>query len=156
MVGCHGTRDDVQQPRLMDAIIAFPPRDTARLSLPVTTHGCANRRMLLIEAIIPEGTGVLVRLQYRDSLVPGSYKIALPGDTTAPGAVVAVRYLLRDVSHGFSFDSGAVELTREGQRIGGHIRGTGIESGIRTPSRIDFHDVPLPSQTDTVSCALEP
>jgi len=145
-----------EQPLLLDATIAFPPRDTVRFSLPATTHRCTDGRAILLEAVSPEGSGVLVLLRFRDSLVSASFPVVAPGDTTAPGAVVTVRYLIRDVSHGFFFDSGAVQLRRKAGRLAGHIEGSGIETGIHTPTRIEYHDVPLPLPTDTVSCAFVP
>lgn len=113
---------------------------------------------MLLEAVSPEGSGVLVRLRYRDSLVAATYRIIVPRDTTTPGAMVAVRYLLRDVAHAFFFDTGTVQLRREGRgaRISGRIVGSGIENAIRTPTRIEYHDVPLARPTDTVSCVAQP
>jgi hypothetical protein len=113
---------------------------------------------MLLEAVSPEGSGVLVRLRYRDSLVTATYPIIVPRDTTTPGATVAVRYLLRDVAHAFFFDSGTVQLRREGGRakISGRIEGSGIENAIRTPTRIEYHDVPLARPTDTVFCVAQP
>jgi hypothetical protein len=105
--------------------------------------------------VSPEGSGVLVRLHYRDSLVAATYPVVMPGDTTAPGAVVTVRYLLHDVGHTFFFDSGAVQVHRQDGKLGGRIQGSGIENAIRTPTRIEYHDVPLPARTDTASCAFQ-
>jgi hypothetical protein len=102
--------------------------------------------------VSPEGSGVLVRLHYRDSLVTARYRVVVPGDTTAPGAVVAVRYLLRDAAHGLFFDSGTVQVHRERDKISGQADGSGVESGIRTPTHIQYHDVTLPARTDTVPC----
>lgn len=99
---------------------------------------------------------MLVRLHFRDSLVSGSYPLVAPGDTAAPGAVVAVRYLLRDASHGFFFDTGAVQVRRDGGTVAGQIHGSGLETGIRTPTRIEYRDVPLPLATDTVACGFQP
>ncbi len=141
---------------MLDATVAFPPRDTIRFSLPATIRRCTDGRSILLEAVSPEGNGVLVLLHFRDSLVSASYPAVAPGDTTAPGAVVAVRYLMRDVSRGFYFDTGAVQLRREARQLAGQIQGSGIENGIRTPTRIEYRDVPLPLQTDTVSCAFVP
>jgi len=95
---------------------------------------------------------VLMRLHYLDSLVTASYPIVMPGDTTTTGATVAVRYLLRDVGHAFVFDTGSVELRREGTKIDGRILGSGMETGIRTPTRIEYHHVSLPLASDSVSC----
>lgn len=113
---------------------------------------------MLLEAVSPEGSGVLVRLRYRDSLVTATYPIIVPRDTTTPGATVAVRYLLRDVAHAFFFDSGTVQLRREGgsAKISGRIEGSGIENAIRTPTRIEYHDVRLAPPADTVSCVAQP
>ena len=104
----------------------------------------------------PEGSGVLMRLHYRDSLATATYPIVVPSDTTTPGAMVAVRYLLRDVGRSFFFDSGSVELRRDGRKIGGRIQGSGIENAIRTPTRIEYHDVSLAAESDTISCAYQP
>jgi len=155
LVSCDGGGGGSRQPLLIDAMVAFPPRDTVRFSLPATTHRCADGRSVLLEAVSPEGSGVLVRLHFRDSLVSGSYPVVAPGDTTAPGAVVAVRYLLRDVSHGFFFDSGAVQVGVEAGKVAGHIQGSGTETGIHTPTRIAYHDVPVPLVTDTVPCGFQ-
>jgi hypothetical protein len=113
---------------------------------------------MLLEAVSPEGSGVLVRLRFRDSLLPGSYPIVVPGDTAAPSpsAMVAVRYLIREMPHGFFFDSGAVQVRRDGTKLGGRADGSGSESGIRTPTHIAYHDVALPAPTDTVPCAFQP
>jgi hypothetical protein len=102
--------------------------------------------------VSPEGNGVLVRLHYRDSLVTAMYRVVVPGDTAVPGAVVAARYLLRDATHAFFFDSGTVQVNRERDRISGRADGSGVESGIRTPTHIQYHDVALPVRTDPVPC----
>src|SRR4051812_26928090 len=86
---CRGS----DQPPSLDATVAFPPRDTIRFSLPASTHRCLDGRSILLQAMGPEGSGVLVRVHSRDSLGSGSYRVVIPGDTTAPTAVVAVRYL---------------------------------------------------------------
>jgi hypothetical protein len=119
-------------------------------------HRCSGGRSVLVEAVSPEGSGVLVLLHYRDSLVAGSYRIVMPADTTTPAAMVTVRYLLRDIGHTFFFDSGAVLVRRDRGKIGGRIQGSGIENAIRTPTRIEYHDVPLPKPGDSVSCSFQP
>ena len=147
---------DDADPLLVDVVVAFPSHDTVRVSLPAAMHRCTAGRSVLLEGVTPEGSGVLMRLRYRDSLVSGTYPIVVPADTTTLGAAVALRYLLRDVAHAFFFDSGSVELRRDGAKIDGRIRGSGIENGIRAPTRIEYHDVSLPHQSDTVSCAYQP
>jgi len=147
---------DDAEPLLVDVLVVFPAHDTVRVSLPAAMHRCTSAGSVLLEGVTPEGSGVLMRLHYRDSLVTATYPIVVPADTTTTGATVAVRYLLRDAGHAFFFDSGSVELRRDGATIGGRIQGSGIETGIRTPARIDYHDVSLPRPSDTVSCAYQP
>lgn len=153
LAGCHGgdAADDAQL-QLLSATVAFPPRDTARFSVPATTHRCTDGRTILVEAVSPEGYGVLLRLHYRDSLVSGTYPVVTPGDSTTVGALVAVRYLMRETPRAFFFDSGTVQVRRGRDKISGSADGSGTESGIRTPTRIQYDDVALPARTDTVTC----
>ena len=111
---------------------------------------------MLLEAVSPEGNGVLIRLHYRDSLVTASYPVVAPGDTTAPSAVVAVRYLLHDATHALVFDTGAVQVRRERKRLSGRADGSGIENAVRAPTHIQYHDVPLAARADTVPCSFQP
>jgi len=111
---------------------------------------------MLLEAVSPEGNGVLLRLHFHDTLVAAAYPVVAPGDTTSPAAVVAVRYLLRDAARAFFFDSGAVQVRRERDKISGRADGSGTASGIRTPTHIQYHDVAVPPPTDTVPCMFQP
>jgi hypothetical protein len=136
-------------------MIAVPHSDTIRLALPASMHRCSDGRSALLEAESPEGSGVLVRLRYRDSLTSDSLPVVVPGDTAlVPAATVAVRYLIRDTPHAFVLDSGRVIVRLERARISANIAGSGLENANRTPARIEFRDVPL--ATDTVPCHLEP
>jgi hypothetical protein len=111
---------------------------------------------MLLQGLSPDGSGVLVHLNHPDSVVAGSYRVVSPGDTSGPSAIVAVRYQLREAAHSFAADSGTVEVRLTGGKLSGGIQVTGIESGIRTPTRIEYHDIPLPAPADTVSCAHQP
>lgn len=136
-------------------MIAFPPRDTIRFALPATAVHCSDGRSVLLEAVSPEGSGVLLRLRYRDSLVSDSFPVVVPDDTAAvPGAIVAVRYFLRDAPHGIVLDSGTARVTRERKRISARIGGSALENAIRQPARIEYRDVPF--SADTVTCNYEP
>jgi len=150
MTGCDGP----DQPPSLDVIVAFPS-DTVRFSLPARTHRCTDGRTILLEGMIPEGNGVLVRLHFPDTIVSATYPVVVPDDPTTPGAVVAVRYLLRETPRAFFFDSGAVHVRRERTKISGRADGTGVESGIRTPTHIEYHDVSLPTRPDTVPCNFQ-
>jgi hypothetical protein len=139
----------------LDATIAFPPKDTVRLSLPASTSWCSDRRALLLESLSPEGSGVLVRLRYRDSLTSDSLPIVIPDDTTTvPAAVVGIRFFLHDTPRSYSLDSGTVRVHRTGRTIAVIGAGTGVESAIRIRARLEARDVPL--GTDSVPCAYAP
>jgi hypothetical protein len=150
LVACS-TREPTQAPLRLDAMIAFPPKDTIRLALPATSSWCNDGHSLLLEALHPEGTGVLVRVRYRDSLTSDSLPIVVPDDTaTVPGAVVAIRFFLHDAAHGYSLDSGRVHLQRQGANIRVTASGIGVEKAIRIRAQLESRDVPLGS--DTVPC----
>lgn len=119
-------------------------------------HACTGGHAVLLEAVSPEGTGVLMRLRFDDSLGTGTYPILVPSDTVTQGAMVAVRYLLRDAAHAFYVDSGSVHVRRDGTKLGGMIQGSGIENGVHTPTRIQYHGVEMAAQSDTVSCVYRP
>jgi hypothetical protein len=154
LVAC-AINESEEEPLRLNAAIVFPPRDTIRLSLPVTTYRCTNGSSLLMQAASPEGSGVLVLLRYRESLGSAPFPVVPPGDTRARGAVVVVRYSLREATHFFAFDSGSVQVTREGDKISGHIQGSGVQNAIHTPTTIDYHDVELPGPADTASCVVQ-
>jgi hypothetical protein len=126
--------------------------------LPATSHYCGDGQSVLLDAVSPQGNGVLARLHFSgDSLSAGSYAITAPGDSiTVPGAQVAVRYLLREVAHAFAIDSGSVEVRLSEGAITTHVTGTGLENAIHTPAWIDFRDVPLSPRSDTVPCVYVP
>lgn len=150
-----GTGEPEQAPLRLDAMIAFPPKDTLRLSLPARTVWCGDGHSLLIESLSPEGSGLLVRLRYRDSLTSDSVPIVIPWDTAAtPAAVVGVRFSLHDVPHGYSLDSGRVLVQRDGSRVRVTGAGVGVESAIRIRVELTSRDVPI--GTDTVPCGFAP
>ncbi|MGE5803653.1 MAG: hypothetical protein ACM358_15510 [Gemmatimonadota bacterium] len=150
-VAACSAREPKPAPLRLDAMIAFPPEDTIRLSLPATSSWCNDRHSVLLEALDPEGSGVLVRLRYRDSLTSDSLPIVLPDDTAAvPAAIVGIRFFVHDTPHSYSLDSGSVLLQRQGTSIRVSAAGIGVESAIRVHAQLDSRDVPL--GTDTVPC----
>jgi hypothetical protein len=140
----------------LDATIAFPPRDTFQFSVPATTAWCKHGRSLLIEALTPEGSGVLMRLRYAgDSLTSDSFPIVMPRDTSAAiGAVVALHFLQHDTPRSYTLDSGRVEVRRSGDAISVKSTGTGVESAIRIRVQIVSRDIPI--GPDSVSCNYTP
>ena len=136
-------------------MVAFPPKDTIRLSLPANARWCSDRRSLLIESLSPEGSGVMLRLRYRDSLTSDSFPIVVPGDTTAvPGAVVGIRFFVHDTPHGYALDSGRVHVRRDGNELRVKGAGVGVENAIRIRAQLESRDVPI--GTDTVPCNSGP
>ena len=157
LLACSNGGTTQNEPTRLEGMVAFPPRDTVRFAVPANAHRCAEGPTeMLLQASNPEGYGVLVRFRHPDSVVAGTYRAVIPGDTAGPTAVVAVRYQLRETAHSFAADSGTVEVHFEGGKLSGRIQTTGIENGIRTPTRITYHDVPAPARGDTVSCAAQP
>ena len=139
----------------MHATIAFPPRDTVRFDLPATATRCSGEKSLLLQAVSPEGIGVLVRLRYRDSLVSDSFPVVSADDAaTVPAAVVAVRYFIHESPHSIVMDSGTVHVLRQRAAVSARVAGSALENAIRTPTRIEFDHVPL--RADTVTCASAP
>ena len=132
-------------------MIAFPPRDTIRLDLPAVALRCAGEKSILLQAVTPEGSGVLLRLRYRDSLVSDSFPVVSGDDAaTVPAAVVAVRYFVHETPHSFVMDSGVVKVQRRRGGVSARTAGSALENAIRTPTSIEFTDVPL--RADTVPC----
>jgi len=155
-----------QSPSLR-ATVVRPPHDTIRFAVPAVAHRCSNggreARSLLVQGADERGNGALVRLRYGDSLASGPVPLIALGDSITPrGANAAVRYMKGDVAHGFSLDSGAVDLTATGRRGGGgvalaaRVRGSGLENGVRVAAEVTYAGVPRPSATDSVPCRFQP
>ena len=152
LVPACGPGEPQPLPLRLDATIAFPPKDTIRLSLPASSAWCSDRHSLLLESLSPEGSGLLLRLRYRDSLTSDSLPLVLPGDTaTVPAAVVGIRFFLHETPHGYTLDSGRVHVVRDGGEIRVKGVGVGVESAIRIRAEIESRDVPIGA--DTVSCS---
>lgn len=136
-------------------MVVFPPNDTARFELPARTEWCTGGRGLLLESLNPEGSGVLLRLRYRDSLTSDSMPIVAPSDTTTtPAATVGVKFFSHDTPRGYALDSGQVQLRRDADVITVTASGSGIENAIRIHARIEAQGVPL--GTDSVPCDHSP
>ena len=140
-----------------------PPRDTVRFDTPASAGRCGRGAGgngggtgVLIRGT-QAGNGVLVWLRSGDSLAPGDFPLLERADTVAArGAVVAVRYMLGDVAHGFWADSGAVSVDRRADRLTIAARGSGLELGAaaRTSLVASFGSIRIGA--DTVSCQVRP
>ena len=134
-----------------------PHSDTLRFAVPATAHHCTDGRALLLEAGDQHGNGTLALLRYGDSLRPGPVPLIALGDSlTARGANVAVRYMKADVAYGISLDSGSVEVTAAGEAIAAHVRGSGLEGGVRVAVDAVYAGVPRPAAAETVPCRYQP
>lgn len=140
-VACGGgTEAGGAEPLRLRATVGHPYADTVRFALPAVARRCADGRSVLLEGASERGNGVLVLLRAGDS--PGSFPLLAFGDSTTPrGARVAVRYMTRDVAHGFTLDSGVVEVTVSGAALGARVRGTGLEGGTRATLNAEYTGV---------------
>ena len=137
------------EPLRLRATVGHPYADTVRFAVPAVARRCADGRSVLLEGAGERGDGVLVLLRGGDSL--GSFPLLAFGDSTTPrGARVAVRYMTRDVAHGFTPDSGVVEVTVRGEALGARVRGTGLEGGTR--ARLDAEYTGVAFAPAAVSC----
>lgn len=152
LVGC--SPHDESEPADARAMVVKPPQDTTRFTTPATVRRCHDGRSLLFEAVGREGSGVLIRIKYGDSLAAGSYPVIWPDDTAAQrGATVAVRYVVREVANSFALDSGTVDLDRNGNKLGARVIGRGVENAIRMFATADVREIPLAA--DTASCRYQ-
>ena len=141
----------------MEAIVLRPHADTVAFEVAAEAHRCSGGPSLLFQASDERGNGVLVVLRRSDSVATGAFPLIALGDSLTPrGANVAVRYMMGDVAHGVSLDSGSVDLTTSGDAMGVQVRGSGLESGVRVAVDATYAGVPLPSRGDTVPCRYMP
>lgn len=132
----------------MRVTVARLQLDTVRFEGPAAAHHCQAGRGVLFDGL-KDGNGILIWLRPGDSA--GVYPVLGVRDTiTVRGAIVAVRYMTGDVSHGLSLDSGSVTVA--GARGGLEVRGSGLETpgALRPFVAVDF--TPLPRPTDSLSC----
>jgi hypothetical protein len=133
------------EPLRLRATVSRPYEDTARFAVPAVARRCADGRSVLLEGAGQRGDGVLVLLRAGDSLnasPSGSFSLLTFGDSTTPrGARVAVRYMTRDVAHGFALDSGIVEVTANGDALHARVRGTGLDGATRASLDAEYTGV---------------
>ena len=97
-------------------------------------------------------------LRYGDSLASRTYSIINSTDTLALGGAVGIRYLVRDIPHMLTLDTGSVAVTWKGDRLTARVQGSGIENAVRTRAMIDYADVAASNEAvtraaDSLSCA---
>jgi hypothetical protein len=142
------------------ARVARPPKDTIRFEAPAGASRCGGDTGSVLLLASTGGSGVIVWLRRGaggDSAAAGPWSLLQRGDTVSRrGAMVGLRYMMDQVAHGLSLDSGAVEVEEAARVLTVVVRGTGVET--RASGRIaleaSFDAVPL--GTDTVSCRPRP
>lgn len=105
------------------------------------------------------GSGVVVWLRGSgaDSLGSGPWPLLQRGDTLSPrGATVGVRYMMGDVAHGLSLDSGAVEVRETGGVVTVVARGSGMETAAAGQVGLEASFDAVPLEADTISCRPRP
>jgi hypothetical protein len=133
-----------------------PGADTVRFEAAASAERCGGGRGVLLRGV-DRGNGLLVWIRTADTLAAGSYRLVAKGDTMTPQvAIAAVRYMKGDVVRGFSLDDGSITMTRSGGRLGGQLRGGGVEfSGARRAALVaTFADLQI--ERDTVPCKPHP
>ncbi|MGH7568824.1 MAG: hypothetical protein ACREL9_07630 [Gemmatimonadales bacterium] len=145
----------------LQVVVTRLERDTVRFEAEAAASPCkagpSGRAggALLLQGVA-QGNGMLVWLRFDDSLAPGEYGPLSRGDTAAPrGAIVATRYTIGGVAHGFVLDSGALVLERAGSRLTGRVAGGGVELGGVGRTRLDARFERVPHESDSVMCEAE-
>ena len=134
------------------------PKDTVRFEAPATANRCGRATLGLLLHGSDAGNGVMIWLRPGDSLVRGELSLLPRADSVATrGATVTVRFLLGEVTHGATLDSGAVVVTRAEGPVTLRARGSGVDVGAggsagRVGLDASFESVPV--GPDTVTCTV--
>jgi hypothetical protein len=130
-----------------------PPKDTVRFTAPATASHCARGGGVVLEGATG-GNAAMAWLRTPDAVAAVTWPLLQRGDTVSPrGATIAVRYLLGDIAHGATMDSGSVVVTLTAHALTIRASGTGLEAS-RLGLEVTFDAVPVGS--DTVPCAPRP
>jgi hypothetical protein len=103
------------------------------------------------------GNGVLVWIRSGDSIAAGVFSLLARGDSTSThGATVAVRFMVGDLAHGLTLDSGEVSLSSAGSVLSAAASGSGVEVGGRGRVALEASFTSVPLGSDTVPCQVRP
>lgn len=143
------------------ALVTRPPKDTTRFEAPARASRCSGRDSSRIHGVLLRGSrtgnGVVIWLRSPDTVASGAWPLLQRGDTASPrGATVAVRYMVKEIPHGLTLDSGAVDVRRDDRGLTVVARGAGLESAIMGRVRLEASFDPVPLGTDTVPCRPNP
>lgn len=133
------------------AIVTRPPKDTVRFTAPARASRCNAGPGLLLQGSTG-GNGVAIWLRSPDSSASRPWPLLQRGDTVSPrGATVGVRFVVGDVAHGLSLDSGSVAVVGAASALTVMASGTGLEGAAgRVAVQATFAAVPV--GPDTVPC----
>ena len=137
----------------------YASRDSIRFETPASLRRCGAARGFVFEGEL-RGNGVLLWLRGDTSLRGGRYPVLPRGDTLTPrGAVVAVRFMIGDMAHGLTLDSGWVTVATGGgeaeQRgASAAVAGAGLEAtaGRRVGVAAEFTNTTPASAGDSARC----
>lgn len=151
-LACGATRTPAGTGRVR--LVIRGTRDTLRFEVPVVAQRCGPGRGLLVHGQ-REGRGVLVWLRGSGVPVAGTYPLVSRGDTTTPGAIAAVRFLIDELASGVTIDDGSVTVSRAAPPFALQVRGSGIGTAFSQlrQAEVDLERVPL--RPDTVPCRVQ-
>lgn len=95
---------------------------------------------------------------FPESLASGEFPLLARADSLSTrGATVAVRFMVGEIAHGVTLDSGAVTVTAVDSALGARVRGSGVDvlgagPAGRVSADASFESVPL--DPDTVRCEV--
>jgi hypothetical protein len=147
-------------------VVVRQPHDTTRFDAPLRAYRCGGgggaRGGLLVMGV-NGGNGIAVWLRSPDTLASGAWTLLQRGDTvSARGALVAARFMLGDIAHGTTLDSGTVRVTRIDGRSGSGgavavlAHGMGIEAVLAQRLTLEATLDAVPIGADTVPCRTGP
>ena len=145
------------------ALVTRPPSDTTRFEAAARASRCSGgdstpaRGWGIFLRGSRAGNGVAVWLRSPDTVANGAWPMLQRGDTVSPrGATVAVRYMVKEMPHGFALDSGAVDVRADGRGLTVTARGVGLESAIAGRAFLQAWFEAVPLGADTVPCRPKP
>ena len=155
-------RREPDVPAWLRVRVTRPPKDTVVFEAAASARRCGppppgSGGLVLQGASGGNGALLWLRFPPSDSLASGEWPMLQRADTGARrGAVVGVRFMLGEVAHGAALDSGAVSLTRAGQRLSVRARGVGLEVAGAGRVAVDASFEAVPLGDDTVPCHPTP
>lgn len=129
--------------------------DTVTFDAPAHARPCLGGHGILLDGEAG-GNGVLVWIRDTAPIAPGPYPLLERADSTsARGAIVAVRFVVQDLAHGFAADTGTFTLTAAGPAWGATVHGSGLEVMAVGQPVVDARFSGVLLDRDTVPCEVQ-